>query len=74
MLPADVDFWAPKFITYLNETRRYETLESVFEAGGSVQRLLSDFLFDGDGARYREHFKFDAELECGHEAPNITVS
>ncbi len=36
--------------------------------------LLSDFLFDVEGAEHQQSFKFDSELVCGEPAPPINVS
>jgi len=69
------DCWWTHFQHYVAENKNYTHHSQYnYDDGELFHDLLSEFLFSTDGAKYKDDFNFDSDLECGLPAPNITAS
>ena len=69
----DYDCWWSQFQIHVSKTWNY-THHRQYNDHQQFQKLLSEFLFSQEGAKYIKDFKFSSELKCGEPAPNITAS
>merc|ERR1712200_201951 len=67
-----VDSWWKEMKHYANHTKHTPWRE--FATADHFPTMLSDFLYTGDGAKYKNDFIWDGELECGLPAPPILAS
>jgi len=67
------DCWWKHFKKYVEEKHNFSHYSN-YANENDFPKLLSEFLFSPDGARYKGDFNFVDNLECGSAAPNITAS
>jgi len=69
----DVDSWWTALKKYTHEKTNYTSWQEL--ANPLIfPRVLSDFLFDASGSRYKANFRFDGQLICNQPTPNILAS
>lgn len=69
---SDVDSWWTALKKYTHEKTNYTSWQELADPL-IFPRVLSDFLFDASGSRYKANFRFDGQLICNQPTPNILV-
>jgi len=69
----DVDSWWTSFKQYATKETNITSWEDL-ENPDIFPMILSDFLFDSSGSRYKANFRFDGELVCNQPTPPILAS
>ena len=74
----DVDAWFDKFLDYASlqssAVDPWSGNFSDFQTGKYFNHKLTQFLFSPAGARYRDKFRFETELQCGFSSPKIELT
>ena len=68
----DVDSWWTSLKGYVEDKTNLTSWEELIDPD-VFPTVLSDFLFDSSGSRYKANFRFDGELVCNQPIPNIMV-
>ena len=70
---VDVDSWWTSFKQYTTDNTNLTSWEDLADPE-VFPMVLSDFLFDSSGSRYKANFRFDGDLVCNRPTPTILVS
>jgi len=68
-----MDSWWTEMKHFANNTKNYGSWKE-FATPENFPTVLGDFLYTGDGAKYKNNFIWDGELACGEPAPPILAS
>jgi len=69
----DMSMWWTELKVFARENKNYSTWQD-FANPDDFPRILTNFLFSGDGSRFKIDFKFEGELDCEKPAPPIVAS
>jgi len=69
----DVDSWWTSFKQYTTDNTNLTSWEDLADPE-IFPMILSDFLFDSSGSRYKASFRFDGDLVCNRPTPTILAS
>jgi len=70
----NVDSWTSHYLEYVQSNNLVEQDMAVSLISQSVfRKSLTQFIFSPSGAAYRDSFRFQSDLVCGEEAPDILL-